>query len=229
MINAVAIDDEQAAIEVLNNHAGKTEFVNLIATFTNPIEAVEYINQHQVDLVFLDINMPDISGVDIPQMLINKPSIIFTTAYSEYAVRSYELNAVDYLVKPIIYSRFYVAVQKLINNNKNCDSQVLFVKSGSEYIRLNVDDILYLEAEGVYVKIVISNTNTSILCRTSLIDIMKSLSDQFIQVHRSYIINYTIISKLKYNHIYIEDVKIPVSKTHRNSLYDVISKNNIGK
>jgi len=231
MINAVAIDDEQAAIDILKKHAEITESLNLLRTFLNPIEAVEYINSNKVDLVLLDINMPDIKGVDIPEMLIGSPAVIFTTAYTEYAVRSYELNAIDYLIKPINYTRFYTAIQKFEKQRKktkNENSKVLFVKSGVEYIRIEISDILYIEADGVYVNIITTKNATGFLCRTSLANILDNLSSQFIQIHRSYVVNYSTITKIKHNHIYLGNVNIPISKTHRSNLFNLISDKKIG-
>lgn len=231
MINAVAIDDEQAAINVLKHYAEKIGRLNLCATFLNPIEAVDYINKNNIGAVFLDINMPDIKGIDIPEMLTTNPAIIFTTAFTEYAVKSYELNAIDYLVKPISYKRFLEAIQKIEkwpNSEQSRGEQILFIKSGVEHIRMNVNDIQFVSADGVYIKFITKDNPKSILCRTTLAEIQKNLSRDFVQVHRSYIVNTNLITRIKHNQIYIDEVKIPISRTYKNNLYKLISSYKIG-
>ncbi|MBE14742.1 MAG: DNA-binding response regulator, partial [Cytophagaceae bacterium] len=164
-MNCVIIDDEPAAIEVLKFHLSNIPFVTLRKSFRDPLNGLEFLQKHEVDLLFLDINMPKLSGISFPKFLQNPPLIIFTTAYSEYALKSYELNAVDYLLKPIEFDRLLQAVMKVkhILNKKNDDiitsantaedisDQTIFIKSGSELHQLSIQNIKYIESDGNYV------------------------------------------------------------------------------
>ena len=160
-MNCVIIDDEPAAIDVLKFHLSSIPFVVLKKTFRDPLDALEYLQQHTVDLIFLDINMPKLSGISFPKFLQNPPLIIFTTAYSEYALESYELKAVDYLLKPIEFNRLLQGVIKaqhiLKKNTKvttsspeissDTSEQTIFIKSGSEFHQLFIQNIKYIEKE----------------------------------------------------------------------------------
>src|SRR5665213_2330956 len=138
MINCIAIDDEPKALEVIERYCQKIDFVYLKTTFREPVKAIEFLNREKIDLVFLDINMPDISGIKLIQTLAAKPMVIFTTAYSTYAVESYNLNAIDYLLKPITFERFLAAANKAFNLSlisskpvvNSDDAATIFVKSG---------------------------------------------------------------------------------------------------
>src|SRR5690606_1768765 len=158
---AIAVDDEPIALDVVSAHAAKVPFVDLNAVFTNAFEAIAYLQQNQVDLIFLDIKMPDISGIDFLNSLAKPPMVIFTTAYSEHAVKSFELDAIDYLLKPFSLSRFLKACNKAqeLYNLRNHSSQstqqaaYTFIKDGYEQIKVMFEDILYIEASGNYTQI----------------------------------------------------------------------------
>ena len=151
MISAIAIDDESYALEVIKSHASKVPFLDLKATFTNPIQGLEYLKDEGVQLVFLDINMPDISGMDLAALLPNETVVVFTTAYSDYAVKGFELDALDYLLKPFNLSRFLKACQKaqewfdLLPKN---EPAFMFVKTSEGQVRVDFTDLLYCEAQG---------------------------------------------------------------------------------
>src|ERR1035437_7589338 len=161
MMNCIAIDDEPKALEVIERYCQKIDFICLKASFREPVKAIEYLNQEKIDLVFLDINMPDINGLQLIATLALKPMIIFTTAYSNYAVESYDLNAIDYLLKPITFERFLAAANKahtlfMMKNKtgvKNETPETVFIKSGSQTHHLKISDILYLEKDGNYITI----------------------------------------------------------------------------
>src|ERR1700743_1100110 len=145
-MNCIAIDDEPKALEVIERYCKKSDLVDLKATFREPLKAIEFLNQEKIDLIFLDINMPDIDGIQLLQTLDPKPMGIFTTAYSNYAVESYHLNAVDYLLKPITLERFLAALNKALKNKpaREEENDTVFIKSGPQTYQVKVNDILYL-------------------------------------------------------------------------------------
>src|ERR1700754_3552914 len=146
MITCIAIDDEPKALEVIERYCRKSDLVELKATFREPVKAIEFLNIEKIDLIFLDINMPDINGMQLIQTLASKPMVIFTTAYSNYAVESYNLNAVDYLLKPITFDRFLAAVNKATNliaakssaTTRDDEASTVFIKSGSQTYQVRV-------------------------------------------------------------------------------------------
>src|ERR1700735_1927682 len=160
MLKAIAIDDEPIALEVIKSLAGHVVFIELEACFTNSFKAMEHLQQHKTDLVFLDIKSPNISGIDFIKSIPNPPMVIFTTAYSEHAVQSFELDAIDYLLKPFSLPRFLKACNKaheqyeLSRQGKGSSAvaQSIFIKSGYEQVRVNIDDVLYAESVGNYVQ-----------------------------------------------------------------------------
>src|SRR5688572_13660369 len=160
-MKAIAIDDEPIALDIIRSHASKVPFLDLKAEFTDAFKALEYLQKETVDLIFLDIKMPDISGIDLFNSLSKKPLLIFTTAYSEHAVTSFEMDAVDYLLKPFSLARFIKACNKAFElyNFRNVaeTSDHLFVKTGYEQLKVFYDDILYLEAAGNYVTFVLQD------------------------------------------------------------------------
>ena len=169
MLRAIAIDDEPIALEVIKSLSSKISFIDVAATFTNAFKAIEYLQKEKADLIFLDIKMPDISGIDFLKSLSNPPMVIFTTAYSEHAVQSFELDAIDYLLKPFSLARFLKACNKaqeqlLLRSSAIAElkeTKPLFIKSGYEQIRVEVNDILYVESCGNYVQFVLANSKVA--------------------------------------------------------------------
>src|SRR6188508_2251537 len=162
-MKAIAIDDEPIALEIVKSHAAKVPFLDLRAVFTDAFKALDYLQKESVDLIFLDIKMPDISGLDFFNSLSKKPLVIFTTAYSEHAVTSFEMDAVDYLLKPFSLSRFIKGCNKAyeLYNFRNAaeTSDHLYIKTGYEQLKVMYDEILYLEASGNYVTFVLKDKN----------------------------------------------------------------------
>src|ERR1700748_2630100 len=182
MMTCIAIDDEPKALEVIERYCQKINLVSLKATFREPLKAIEFLNREKVDLVFLDINMPDIDGMQLLQTLSPRPLVIFTTAYSQYAVESYALNALDYLLKPITFERFLLAVNKALSARGTEDAAV-FIKSGPQTHRVRVGEILYLEKEGNYITVHLKDGN--ILIRENMGDIFDIVpAADFIRVHK---------------------------------------------
>lgn len=153
MLTAIAIDDESMALEVIKSHASKVPFLSLREVFTNPMKGLEYLQENSVDVLFLDIKMPDISGLEIAGLIPKDTMVIFTTAYSEHAVKSFELDALDYLLKPFSLPRFIKACQKAkdLKTLKSGKKESIFIKSGSEQMKIAFGSLLYCEASGNYV------------------------------------------------------------------------------
>ena len=235
MVTYLIIDDEPAAIEVLQFHLNKIPSMELKASFRDPLEALDYLQKHKVDLIFLDINMPEISGISFPKFLQNPPLIIFTTAYSEYALESYELKAVDYLLKPINFDRLLQAVIKVkhfLNKNNEAittssktanDSleQTIFIKSGSEFHQVSIQNIKWIESDGNYVTF--HTTKRSILARYKLSEVIDIIPKQlFVRIHRSYIVALKHIETIKKHCIVIDKKEIPISSKYREGFLTII-------
>ncbi|RZL17219.1 MAG: response regulator transcription factor [Pedobacter sp.] len=221
---AIAIDDEPIALEIVSSHAGKVPFLRLDAVFTNAFEAVVYLQKNKVDLIFLDIKMPDISGIDFLRTLKNPPMVIFTTAYSEHAVQSFELDAIDYLLKPFSLSRFLKACNKakelfdLRNNQTETGSDFIFIKDGYEQIKVILSDILYIEASGNYTQIHLKNDKllSSRITINELIDLLPV--KQFTRIHRAFIIAKDKVSKYDRAQVCVGDRTISIGSTYSFSL-----------
>ena len=223
MISCIAIDDEPKALEVIERYCGKTGIVDLKATFREPLKAIEFLNSEKVDLIFLDINMPDLSGMQLVQTLSPRPMIIFTTAYSHYAVESYDLNALDYLLKPITFERFLAAVNKAAaalspkNTTANEDEPTVFIKSGPQTYQVKVADILYLEKDGNYITVHLKDKN--ILIRENMGDIFDLVpAADFLRIHKSYVVAIKHISMIEVHQLVINGEKIPIGSTYRDAL-----------
>ncbi len=220
-MKAIAIDDEPVALEVVKAHAAKVPFLDLRETFTDAFKALEYLQREPVDLIFLDIKMPDISGIEFFSSLSKKPLLIFTTAYSEHAVTSFELDAVDYLLKPFSLARFIKGCNKAYElytaRNISEVSDHLFVKTGFEQVKVLFDEILYLEAAGNYVTFVLKDK--SILSRGTFSEAAQLLPPgKFIRVHRSYLVSASKIDKVERHQVTVHAFKVPVSEAYSQNL-----------
>lgn len=228
MIQAIAIDDEPIALEVIQKLAEKVPFLQIKQTFTNAFRAMEYLQVEKIDLLFLDIKMPDISGIDFFNSLHIKPLVIFTTAYGEHALTGFELDAVDYLLKPFSIVRFIKACNKakemlLIRKGKLETSSFLMIKTGYEQIRVNFTDIYYLEAMGNYVTFI--NKDQSIISRMTLTECIDLLpKEQFIRIHRSFIINIDAIDKMERYQITIKGYILPIAASYRKPFIELFER-----
>ena len=227
-MNAIALDDEPLALEVVRSHASKVPFLNLKAEFTDAFKAMEYIQKENIDLIFLDIKMPDISGIDFMNSLNKKPMVIFTTAYSEHAVTSFELDAIDYLLKPFSLSRFVKGCNKAYElfqlRNKSGSADFIFLKTGYEQEKVYFDDILYLEAAGNYVNFVLKTK--SLLSRMTFAELEVLLpKNKFIRIHRSYMAAVSAINRIERHQIHINDIQIPVSESYMTNLSGLDKRN----
>lgn len=231
MITCIAIDDEPMALEVIERYCRKCDLVDLKAVFREPVKAIEYLGREKVDLILLDINMPDLSGMQLLQTLPQRPMIIFTTAYSHYAVESYTLNAIDYLLKPITFERFLAAVNKAVaalpgksGVMRNDEDPAIFIKSGPQTYQVRLGDILYLEKDGNYITAHLKDRD--ILIRENMGDVFDLVpAADFIRVHKSFVVAVKHIEMVEVHQITIDKRKIPIGATFRDSLRDRLGIN----
>lgn len=238
MINCIIVDDEQHAIDILENYVGQTPTLHLAGTAANPIEALQLISSQKIDLVFLDIHMPELSGIDFIKAINGKAKVILTTAYSEFALESYELDVVDYLLKPIRFPRFLQAVQKVIAElNEHTSHQLshqteddyIFVKTESKgkLLKINLNDVDYIEGMKNYVAIFCNGQK--ILVYASMKELEERLPQkQFIRVHKSFIIPVTKISGIEGNVLRLKNVtsEIFIGDSYKTDLMELV-KNKI--
>jgi DNA-binding LytR/AlgR family response regulator len=231
MITCIAIDDEPLALAVIRKYCGDIPTVSLVDTFTDAIQAQAFLRIRKVDLLILDIQMPDISGIQLMQSLKEPPMVVFTTAHSQYAVKGFELEAVDYLVKPIKFERFVNAVEKARKlktmqqtPTKETEEGFLFVKSGYGIVRMVVNDILYIEGLDDYIRIHFTDNQKPILSQMSLKSILEKLpAGRFMRVHRSFIVAVKEIKSVRNKVIFLDKVKIPVGETYNESVQTWLS------
>lgn len=221
MLKAIAIDDEPIALEVVKSLSSKIAFIELLDCFTNAFKAIDFLQKEKVDLIFLDIKMPDISGIDFLKSLSHPPMVIFTTAYSEHAVQSFELDAIDYLLKPFSLSRFLKACNKaneqLLFRNKIAtalpEPAAIFIKSGYEQIKVEPADILYVESSGNYMQFVLDNRKIASRLTMSEVEALLPALD-FIRIHRSYIVSKKHIQKMDRKSIWIKQTELPIGAAY---------------
>ncbi|PWV48138.1 LytTR family DNA-binding domain-containing protein [Chitinophaga sp. S165] len=227
-LTAIAIDDEQVALSVIRTHAAQVPFLDIREYFTDPFKALDYLQQEKIDLLFLDIRMPDISGLELMTTLPGAPMVIFTTAYSEHAVQSFELDALDYLLKPFSFERFLKAcnkargLQELIQQRQKSDVPAhIMIKSGYEQYKVPFDDILYLESAGNYINFVLRDKR--ILSRLSMQEALALLPpDRFTRVHRSFIVANNKIEKADKNCLYIGQVPVSIGAAYAHAAESIL-------
>jgi two-component system LytT family response regulator len=220
-IRCFAVDDEPLALTILNDYVSKVPFLSMEKTFNSATEAAKDIESLQPDILFLDIEMPDIRGIDFIKTLNYKPAIILTTAYAEYALQGFELDVTDYLLKPIPFDRFLQAVNKVVRNMESSktntaenEKDFLFAKTGYKSVKINYKDILYIEGLKEYVGI--HTEDARFLKLDSLLNLEKSLpSDKFLRVHKSFIINIDHVKSHFGNTIEISGKEIPIGRVYK--------------
>jgi DNA-binding LytR/AlgR family response regulator len=224
MIKYIIVDDETAAHDNIKDYASNLSYLSFQKSCYNAFEALDYLNKHSIDLIFLDINMPKLSGLEFLKTLSNQPKIIITTAYEEFALEGYELNIDDYLLKPFNFSRFVKSVSKIsdalenksiaIQNSENNEDTKIFIKEDKKYYQIKLNDILFIEAYGNYVKI--NMADRIIVSHQTLTSFTHNLPEnQFIRVHKSFIISIDKIELIEGNRILIQDHKIPIGKMYK--------------
>ncbi len=233
MMKCIIVDDEPLAREIMEAYVEKVPFLRLIASCKNAFEALDKIQQDKPDLIFLDIQMPDLNGIQFYESLVYKPLVVFTTAYSDYAVSGFDLDAADYLVKPFSFDRFMKAVNKVRSYQQRETSgetgrfrrKFMFVKDGVKIVRVPYDDILYFEGMKDYVKIVMNDK--FILTLISMQHMADKLSkDMFVRVHRSFIVSIPKIEKVEKNRVVISGKWIPVGNSYKSLLTDALGQIN---
>ena len=235
MIKCIAADDEPLALRQMVSHIEQTSFLELMGSFTNSSKLKAYLEEHTVDLLFLDINMPDLSGIELAKKLKNPPKIIFTTAYSEYAIEGYKVSAVDYLLKPIEYDDFLSASVKaedlvkkdnLLKTELKKTGDYLFIKSGLKHIRINFNDIKFIESQKEYISInLVNGEPVKALIRLKNIEEILPKAN-FMRIHRSFIVNLNHIITVERNRIiYSNKEFIIVSDTYLDDFMNFINNN----
>lgn len=235
MIKVIAIDDEPLALKLVAGYIGKTPGLKLVGKFDNPVDASEFLADAKVDLIFVDIQMPDLSGIEFTRLIEKGPKVIFTTAYEKYALEGYKLEIVDYLLKPFSYEEFIIAVHKARNllrlENKSLskvdvNNEFLFLKSDYKIKRINFNNILYIEGMKDYVKVYLQNSPGPVLSITSLKLLESKLPEsKFMRVHRSFIVNLEKIETIDRSRIVFGKEYIPVSDQYKDKFQLYLDKN----
>ena len=238
MMKCLVIDDEPKALDILKDYIQKVPFLELAGAYRDSLKALNYLQNHPVDLIFLDINMPDLTGIQFLNALTARPLVIFSTAYSEYAVGSYDYNAVDYLLKPIEFERFLKAANKAweqfqLKNSKSSiktsassskreeNHDYILIKSGTDFHRIDMNEILYIKGAGNYVTFI--TKNDKIMSLLNMKDILRMLpSNQFFRIHKSYIVNFRHVALIEKDRVKIKGKKIPIGEVYRDHFLKAI-------
>lgn len=224
----VIIDDEELARRLIKNHLNQLSDFELVASCSSAIEASKVLQENNIDLLFLDIEMPVLKGVDFYKNLIHKPKVVFTTAYRDYAIDGFELNAVDYILKPITFQRFFNAIEKfkalyqntepkvIEETSKKMNSDFVYIRKDRKQVKVKFEDILYIESLKDYIKIHVSGQQ--LITKTSISSFIEKLDQRFIRIHRSYIINTNKITAYTKNDIEIGKFEIPIGENYRKEI-----------
>ena len=228
MIRCIAIDDEELALELLEDNIKKVPFLELVGTYTNPLQAMEAINQQDIDLVFLDIQMPQLSGLQLIKTITNKPMFILVTAYEKFALQGFELDVIDYLLKPVPLDRFIKACNKandyfqLTNKGRALSNQpapdYFFVNVDYSLLKILKSDIIYIEGLKDYVKIHLTSSNNPIVTRITMKALEEHLHEGFMRIHKSYIVSSKAITSVRKSTVYIGTLELPVSENYMDEL-----------
>ncbi len=223
-IRCIIVEDQQPAQKILRRFIGEIEQLELVGTFFNAIEALEFVKANSIDLMFLDVHMPKLSGVDFLKILPNPPKVIFTTAFADYALTGYELNAVDYLLKPFDFPRFYQAISKaqdvlypkehLPLSDVDQQPNYYFAKLDRELVKVNFDEIRFVQAAGDFVNIHLANSKLFLSENLKFWEVLLPIS-RFSKVHKSYIVQLSKIDRIVGNIIWMEEDRIPIGRAHR--------------
>ncbi len=240
-ITCIAVDDEPLALQKMHDYILRVGYLELLAEFDNAIEALEYLKTNKVDLMFLDIQMEELTGVQMLEAMKDKPKVVFTTAYHEYAIKGYELDVCDYLLKPISFSRFLQSCEKIHNmldtdfeneyqpptHNENTQlNEFFFIKNGSVTQKVKVDEILYVEGMKDY--LMVHTYNEKVMTLLSFKKLELSLTyPQFVRIHKSYLVAVDKITSIERNRVTIGGVILPVGESYRRQFFKVIEENKL--
>jgi DNA-binding LytR/AlgR family response regulator len=234
-VKVIAVDDEPLALALVADYIRKTGYLELKGEFDNPLDAMDFLGDHPADLIVLDIQMPDLSGIDFIKTLLHPPKVIFTTAYEKYAIEGFKVNAVDYLLKPFSYQEFLTAIQRsrhLIEleyaamSGIDSDNQFLFLKSEYKIRKINFNDILYIEGLKDYIKVYLIGEAKPVLSINTIKSIEHRLpAEQFMRIHRSFVINLRKITTIERGRIIFGEKHIPVSQPYEEKFQGFIKQN----
>jgi two-component system LytT family response regulator len=229
-IKCLLVDDEPLAITLLEQHLQQLDYFEVAATCNNAVKALSLLNSQHIDLLFLDIKMPKISGLDLLKTLKNPPKTIITTAHREFALDGYDLDIVDYLLKPITFDRFFKSIERYLRNSNqtiaevmpSSEAQFIYIKSGTKYFKLNVDDILYAESLKDYIKV--HTTDKQIIAKYKISDFEKELNGKgFLRIHRSFIVNLKNITAFTAADIEIGAVELPIGFSYKEYVFKALN------
>ncbi len=235
IIKSIVVDDEPVAREILETHLSKIAAINVVASCKNGVEAFNIINSQKVDLIFLDINMPEISGLSLARSINKNIKVIFTTAYREYAIDGFDLQAVDYLLKPISFERLLQALNKFMNENGPAQSltssdivaeknDYFFVRADRKMIKIDFSEILYMESLGDYLKICLKDK--AVVTRETITSIEAKLpQNEFIRTHRSFIVSKRFIDSYTSEYVEIGKRQIPISRSYKTEVIEKLERN----
>lgn len=243
-INCLIVEDEPLARNLMTAYVEKIPYLNLLQACSNPLEAIDFLRENHVDLLFLDVQMPEITGITLLKILQKKPLVILTTAYSEYALEGYEHDVMDYLLKPITFERFLKAVEKAharLSNTQNTTviqekninttdniQPFIFVKDGTKLVKIKLSDILYVEGLKDYVTIHTRTQKVVTLQRLKILE-EELPENKFIRIHNSFIVAFEAIDAIEKEKVQIGSVFIPISDTYRKSFKEFIDISNLSK
>jgi DNA-binding LytR/AlgR family response regulator len=227
-MKCLVVDDEPVALEILKDYIAKIPFLQSEGFFRDPLKAVDFLKDNDVDLLFLDINMPDLTGIQFLKTLKKPPLAVFTTAYSEYALESYDYDAVDYLLKPIEFDRFLKAVNKAhelfqMKTSLPENREHILLKSGTDYFKIKTADIYYIRGTGNYVTFVTEKKEIlSLMTMKHALEILPS--SRFFRIHKSFIINFQHVDRIETEQVKIQDEYLPIGDSYKDDFFDTIKK-----
>ena len=234
-LRTIAIDDEPLALMLVSEYVKKTPYLELVGSFDNPLDAIEFLTDNEAELIFVDIQMPDLTGIEFTRTLEGAHKIVFTTAYEKYALEGFKLNAVDYLLKPFSYEEFLKAAGKAHKMAEleaaavptiEANNQFLFLKSEYKIRRINFNDILYIEGLKDYIKVYTDGEDKPVLSLNSMKSLENKLPEEkFMRVHRSFIVNLDRIETIERSRIIFGKTYIPVSDQYKDKFQEFLDKN----
>jgi DNA-binding LytR/AlgR family response regulator len=222
MMNCIVVDDEAMSRQIMEGLIEQTDFLDLKASCSDAIEATNVLNNESIDLIFLDIEMPEISGIEFVKNLQQQPQIIFTTSHKEYALEAFEYNVTDYLLKPFTKARFFKSVTKaheIFKNNQPDDATRFFVKKDGTHLKIELSEVIYMEALGDFIQLILQTEK--FIIRSTMKDLETKLpGKQFLRIHRSYIVNIDKISAIEDTTLVMGKKMIPIGKSYRSTIMD---------
>ncbi|MEP5610886.1 MAG: LytTR family DNA-binding domain-containing protein [Cyclobacteriaceae bacterium] len=218
-MKCIIIEDQLPAQRVVQKYLANLSSFHLAGTFQNAIDAIDFLSENDVDLIFLDINLPQISGVNFLRNLSNPPQVIITSAYPQYALEGFELNVVDYLLKPFSIERFLKAISKIKISIH--DQDTIFIKSDKEFFQVAMNDILYIKGDDDFTRVY--TKDKLYIDKRTMKTWIEELSDSFLRIHKSYIINRKKITKISGQRVFLDDIQIPIGRSYKESVMKIIN------